>query len=273
MPFSYKSVYLDKPIIKDRALDIFVPETISQDISLVFVHGGGWKAGVRQDPHLVMEGFCDKGFICASFDYRLSGVDGFAQLSDLRHAYDYFVSFLKEQERPLRIVTLGGSAGAHLSGLMALASPGECGEDLTFKDISLKNEWIRPLASIFQAAPVLFEPWEDIFPASWECLQRVAGVSWDEHPEVYKRLAISEYLSSETQPLFFLNASDEHMFPCRYIEALAEKLRASGQICLTKTYENTEHGFFYDLIRRQQKEAFADILEFILGPNIESVKK
>ena len=63
--------------------------------------------------------------------------------------------------------------------------------------------------------------------------------------------------------MFFLNASDEHMFPNRYTEQAAEKLRSFGQTCIVKTYENAEHGFFYDLIRRQQKEAFADILKFI----------
>jgi len=263
MTFSYKSVYLDKPVIQDRALDIFVPENISQDISMIFVHGGGWGAGSRQNMHKIMEGFCDKGFICASFDYRLSGVDGFEQLTDLRHAYDYFISFLKEQKRSLKIVTYGSSAGAHLNALMSLSSPGGCGEKLEFNGMNVKNDWVRPLGSMFQAIPVLFEPWEDIFPASWGCFQKVAGVSWEKHPEVYKRLAPMEYLSAETQPLFFLNASDEHMFPNRYTVKAAEKLLLLGRTCIVKTYENAEHGFFYDLTRRPQKQAFTDILEFI----------
>ncbi len=262
MIFEYRSVYLDKPIIKDRALDIFVPENVTQDISMVFVHGGGWRAGMRQNMHKIMEGFCDKGFVCASFDYRLN-VDGFAQLTDLRHAYDYFISFLEEQKRPLKIVTYGSSAGAHLNALMSLACPGQCGEELEFNGMSIKNDWVRPLGSMFQAVPMLFEPWEDIFPPSWECFQRVAEVSWDEHPEVYKRLAPMEYLSTETQPLFFLNASDEHMFPIRYTEKAVEELQLLDRKYKIKVYENAEHGFFYDLTRRCQKEAFADILDFI----------
>lgn len=262
MTFSYKTLYLDKPIITDRGMDIFLPENITQDISMVFVHGGGWRAGSRQQMHKIMEGFCDKGFICASFDYRLN-VDAFAQLTDLRHAYDYFVSFLKEQKRPLKIVTYGSSAGAHLNALMSIAFPGECGEELVFNGMSLENDWIRPVGSMFQAVPMRFEPWEDIFPGSWECIKRATDVSWEEHPEVYRRLAPIEYISSETQPLSFLNASDEHMFPCRYTEQAAEILRSFGQKCSVKTYKNAEHGFFYDLKRPCQKEAFTDILKFI----------
>lgn len=263
MSFSYKSIYLDKPIVNGRALDIFVPENITQELALLFVHGGGWGAGLRQNMHAIMEGFCDKGFICASVDYRLNKVNGFAQVTDLRHAYDYFVSFLKQQRRPLKIVTYGSSAGAHLSGLLALAIPGQCGETLEFNGITLTNEWVRPVASIFQSVPVLFEPWEDIFPPAWDCFQRVAGAPWHEHPELYRKLALSEYLSAETQPLFILNASDEHMFPIRFVEPFAATLRSFGGTCLTKLYQHAEHGFFYDLTRRCQKVAFADILQFL----------
>ena len=263
MSYTYQSVYLDKPFINGRALDIFMPETDIKDIAVVFIHGGGWRSGSRSQMHKIMEGFCNKGFICASFDYRLGGVDAFDQLTDLRYAYDYFVSFLKEQKRPLKIVTYGSSAGAHLNALISLTNPGECGEELEFNGIKLKNEWVRPVGCVLQAASMLFEPWEDIFPGSWKCFQDIAGVSYEEHPEVYKRLAPMEYLSKTTPPLMFLNASDEHMFPCRYTLQAAKKLQELGNKCIAKTYENAEHGFFYDLTRRVQKQAFADILDFV----------
>jgi acetyl esterase/lipase len=243
-------------------LDIFVPEEITREISIVFVHGGGWKSGMRSNMHKILEAFLDQGFICASFDYRLS-VTAFDQLTDIRHAYDYLISFLKDNNRPLKVVTYGSSAGAHLNALMSIAAPGDCGEPLEYNGYTLTNKWVRPIASIFQSLPVLFEPWEDIFPPSWECFKGAAGVSWEEKPEVYKRLAPIEYISEGTQPLFFMNASDEHMFPVRYIKDAAAKIHSFGNKCISKTYDNAEHGFFYDVTRRVQKEAFKDMLEFI----------
>jgi dienelactone hydrolase len=53
------------------------------------------------------------------------------------------------------------------------------------------------------------------------------------------------------------------MFPLRYILEFKAKMEAQGCRCECKVYTNAEHGFFYDLTRRQQKEAFADILRFI----------
>jgi hypothetical protein len=36
-----------------------------------------------------------------------------------------------------------------------------------------------------------------------------------------------------------------------------------NKVCQVKTYTPAEHGFIYDVTRRVQKEAFADILEFV----------
>ena len=57
--------------------------------------------------------------------------------------------------------------------------------------------------------------------------------------------------------------ASEHMFPIRFTEQFAEKLRTLGGTFLTKLYQNAEHGFFYDLTRHCQKVAFADILKFL----------
>jgi hypothetical protein len=54
------------------------------------------------------------------------------------------------------------------------------------------------------------------------------------------------------------------MFPRRFTIMAMEKLLMFGRICIIRNYKNAEHGFFYDLTRRVQKQAFADILDFIL---------
>ena len=44
-------------------MDIFIPEKVTRDIALFFVHGGGWKAASRNDFHNIMHGFNAKGYI------------------------------------------------------------------------------------------------------------------------------------------------------------------------------------------------------------------
>ena len=45
MSFSYESIYFDNPIQTGRVMDIFMPEKVTREIALFFVHGGGWAAG------------------------------------------------------------------------------------------------------------------------------------------------------------------------------------------------------------------------------------
>lgn len=263
--FSYESVYFDDPLIEGRAMDIFIPPLPKHDISLFFIHGGGWTAGTRSRFHRIMRGFNALGYICASSDYRLckDGITVLDQLTDLRHAYDIFAAQLSGRGRPPRIAAVGTSAGAHLAALISLAAPGECGESLDSNGRFPASEWIKPECAILQAAPVKFEPWEDIFPPAWEHMQKAAGIRYPGNRVAYRRLSPFEYAGPAACPVLFLHADNEHMFPLRHIREFKEKMREAGRHCEIKIYSNAEHGFFYDLTRRVQKEAFSDILEFL----------
>jgi hypothetical protein len=57
MSFAYESIYFDNPIQAGRVMDVFVPGKVSRDISLFFIHGGGWGAGSRDGFHKIMRGF------------------------------------------------------------------------------------------------------------------------------------------------------------------------------------------------------------------------
>lgn len=265
MTFEYKSIYFDNPLVSGRAVDIFEPEKVTQDIAIFFVHGGGWHSGSRTGFHQIMQAFGKLGFICASTDYRLvpQGADIFDQLTDVRHGYDIFVSYLKSKGRPLKIFTYGGSAGGHLAGLLSFASPGECGENTSFKDYTLQNEFVKPIGTALHAPALHFEPWEDIFPGIFDSMQKAMKVNYVDAPEKYRAVSPVNYLSKDTCPLFVLVAGNEHMFPCWQAEDAAKKLNGFGVKAQYKVYKNVEHGFFYSLDRWQQKEAFQDILDFI----------
>ena len=253
----FESYYLDEPIVPGRVFDIFAPERLTKEIALFFVHGGGWHAGSRTNFHEIMDGFNREGFICATADYRLE-VDAFRQLGDLREAYMAFAEWLRQRRHPVKIAVAGNSAGAHLAGLLALASPGVAGEPW-----EASREWIRPTAGILQATPVEFAPWTDIFPPIAADMARAAGKPYAEAPERYRRLALSSYLDRDNPPLLFLEAENEHMFPSRMVTDFMHRQQALGVASEQRFYTMAEHGFFYALSRRQQQEAFRDILAFL----------
>lgn len=263
------SCYLDDVVTPGRSLDIFAPETEKfQEFALFFVHGGGWSSGSKSVYHRIMEKFNQHGFICASTDYRLAspvrkapgaGITALDQLQDIREAYDIFVSFLKDRGALRKIAVFGSSAGAHLASLLSCAAPGECGESAV-----LKNPWMKPEKLILQSVPVSLEPWEDIFPPIQASIADCAcGWSYEENPEIFRKLSMSSYLGRNNPQCFFMEAGNEHMFPGEFSLEAAKKHRQWQINSIWKKYPSAEHGFFYDTTRKIQQTAFADILDFL----------
>ena len=264
MPYEYQAIYFDNPIIDSRALDIMMPEQVTRDVALFFVHGGGWAAGSRGHYHTIMRAYNERGFICGSTDYRLRGTGAsiFDQIADVRHGYDVFITRLKELDRPPRVVTHGSSAGAHLNALLSFTEPGECGEPLTVGEVGLVNDWTAPIGACLHAVPMTFEPWPDILPSIWASMQGIVGAPYSERPELYRAVSPIQYVDGALCPAFILYAELEYLFLMSEVEPFIEAARAAGCRVDLKVYPRVEHGFFYSLQRPQQQEAFEDILRF-----------
>jgi acetyl esterase/lipase len=238
-------------------MDIFNAPEATREVALFFVHGGGWRGGSRTIFHSIIHEYSRRGFDCASTDYRLSGVNVFDQVGDVRIGLDIFAGELKKRNCPARVLLIGSSAGAHLALLAALAKPEECGAPET----PLVHECEIAGVAV-QAAPFTFEPWPDIFPGSWEAMQSAVGAPCDGNEVLYRQSSPMNYIRSGNPPLFALHAENEHMFPLDIAAEFARRSIALGNVVKEKIYPRTEHGFFYSIERRQQCEAFDDILEF-----------
>lgn len=119
-----------------QRLDLYLPPRSSRGKSpvLVWIHGGGWKAGDKYP--CPVRNFVDDGYAVASLNYRYSTQATFpAQLQDCRAA----LRWLREHQLdydldPDRIFVAGSSAGGHLSlllhdqgvaGICALCAPSD----------------------------------------------------------------------------------------------------------------------------------------------------
>jgi len=101
--------------------------------TVMFIHGGGWVGGDKNHALNIGPRLARSGYVVASINYRLvpagvfpnNATDCFCALAFLRvHADEYGID-------PDRIAVVGYSAGAHLGGLVGLASdhpelPADC---------------------------------------------------------------------------------------------------------------------------------------------------
>jgi acetyl esterase/lipase len=115
-------------------MDFYLPaDDATAHPTVMFIHGGSWKAGDKDHARNMGPRLARSGYVVASINYRLlpEGVfpnnitDCICALAFLRaHADEYAID-------PDRIAVMGYSAGAHLAGLVGLASdhpelPADC---------------------------------------------------------------------------------------------------------------------------------------------------
>ena len=117
------------PTVKTESVPLFMDvafPSFEKDLlpAVIFVHGGSWKEGRRQDGAKAIDMFARGGYFAASIDYRLKKDAGFpAAVHDCKAA----VRFLRKNAEelsidPTRIGIVGFSAGGHLAALVGLTA-------------------------------------------------------------------------------------------------------------------------------------------------------
>lgn len=104
-----------------QRLDLYLPKKpAEQSLPLiVHIHGGGWRGGSKFPCPLV--GMVGKGYAVASIEYRFSDKAIFpAQIQDCQAAIRWLRANSNEYNiDPDHVGVVGGSAGGHLSALVA----------------------------------------------------------------------------------------------------------------------------------------------------------
>lgn len=99
-------------------LDLFLPDNISKPDLIVWIHGGAWSFGSKEDVHVV--DIVSEGFALASIDFRNSPEAQFpAQVHDIKGAIRFLRAKADEYGyNPEKIIVWGYSSGGHLAALV-----------------------------------------------------------------------------------------------------------------------------------------------------------
>jgi acetyl esterase/lipase len=210
----------------------------------VIIHGGGWRAGSKQDRHYrsLLLHYAAKGYVTISVEYRLTGEAPLpACIEDVKcavrwlraHADQYHVD-------PDRIGAYGHSAGAHLAMMLALcpASAGLEGD----------GGWNEYSSQVTAAAG-----------GSTPTVMRRRF----ENAEKYSPIT---YVSADAPPLLLLHGTEDNTVPVSTADEFVEKLKAAGaQDVNYVRVEGANHGVVYehylDRTMRAMDEFFARTLK------------
>lgn len=110
----------------DLKLDVYRPRVPGPPRpTLVFIHGGGWVSGAKEDAVLWLVPWLEAGWSAVNVEYRLARrAPAPAAVEDVRCAMRWVARYAQDHGfDPARIVVSGDSAGGHLALATAMLPP------------------------------------------------------------------------------------------------------------------------------------------------------
>ncbi len=221
-----------------QQLDIYEPDGATNAPVILFIYGGSWQAGRREDYRFVGEAFASKGFVTVIADYRLYPQVRYpAFVADtaaaLRYTHAHIAAFGGD---PADIFLAGHSAGAYNAMMVAEQHPAP---------------WLRGIIGI--AGPYDFTPTDP----------NIVAIFSTAVPDGY--LPIRHARPGLAPALLATGDADDTVEP-RNTHALAAKLREQGGEVREITYPDIGHiGIVLSLARgfRDKTTLREDISRFI----------
>jgi pectinesterase len=219
-------------------LTLYVPDQPGSYPAVLDIHGGGWKQRQVEADRPMMERLAARGFVTGIVAYRLSTEAKYpAAIYDCKAAVRYLRAHAAELKiDPERIGVMGGSAGGHLTGLLAMTNglPDFEGDGPN-----------REQSSAVKAAIVMAGS-QDLVAANKEKSNESAvaflGATCQERPELYAQASPITHVRAGVPPTIFIEGEKDTLKIGR--AEMQDKLRALGIETALHTLKDAPHPFW-----------------------------
>lgn len=208
------------------------PETTTPKPAVIVVHGGGWVKGAKEKFAGLSAAICRKGYVVANIEYRLAHEATFpAAIGDCNAATAYLRHHAEDlQIDPSRIAAVGGSAGGHLAGLMAV------GGDMQQLRHAGAEGSSQLAAVVVMAGPMEISPGrvadqsiaepEKSFAVVW-----FGGDAKEKH-ELYALADVATKMDATTPPVLFLTGSKDNPEKNNAVQEKLESLAVATELSI-----------------------------------------
>jgi acetyl esterase/lipase len=191
-------------------LHLALPKTeAGSRAGLVFIHGGGWAGGKKDDLKDAIREAAKKGYVAVSVGYRLAPQNLFpAQVEDVKCSVRWLRAHADElQLDSKRIGAIGFSAGAHLSMLLGVMDKND--------GLEGNGGW-QDQSSKVQAVVAYFGPTDllgEYPPVSQEIVRKFIGGTKAEKAAEYRRASPITYVSAGDAPMLLFQGTNDVLVP------------------------------------------------------------
>lgn len=214
-------VYKETPE-KTLKLDVYHLENLDAPQPLVvFIHGGSWKKGNKDDYRRYLVDYARKGYVTATVAYRLSQEAIFpAALDDVvcalkwlkSHADDYHID-------PENIAVVGGSAGAHLAMLLGYrADDSDYKGDCEYPEI---NADVKAIVNLYGPVDLTTD-----FAINHPSVKQLLGTDYSEATKsAYENCSPITFISPDDPPTLTFHGTIDDIVPVVQADMLDEALQ------------------------------------------------
>ena len=217
------TVHRDLPFHETPArtlrLDLFEPAESGPRPTLLFVHGGAFVEGDKDQLAGYAREFAERGYVTAACQYRLADEATFpAALVDVKAA----IEWLRTEGEGYgvdsrRIGAVGWSAGANLAALAAVTADEPGFEPETYPGASSELAAVVGYAGVYD-----FERWDDDPDPNVAYL----GGTHEERPTAYELASPIGQATFETPPTLLVHGVDDETLPIEQSESFHRSLDA-----------------------------------------------
>jgi acetyl esterase/lipase len=240
----------------DAKLDVYQARSATTpNQTLVYVHGGGWTGGTKEQSSLTFLPFLEMGWNVVNVEYRLAKISlAPAAVEDCLCALRWIYRNAKTYNiDTTRLVTMGNSAGGHLALTTAMV-PATAGLDRQCPGTEdLKVAAVINWYGITDVNDLLAGPNMKTYAVTW--LGSMAN-----RDEVAKRVSPLTYVRAGIPPVITIQGDADPTVPYTHGIRLREALDKVGVPNQHVTIPGGKHGGFTDA---EMAKAYAAILSFL----------
>lgn len=119
-PKAHRNIPYAEPKSDRQMLDVFVSPMAKDRPVVVWIHGGGWRAGDKSSVQTKPQAFADKGYVFVAINHRFAPNATVKEMTGdvaraIRWVHDHAMEYGGD---PKSIFVMGHSSGAHLAALV-----------------------------------------------------------------------------------------------------------------------------------------------------------
>jgi arylformamidase len=233
-PKVHKGIPYAEPKNDRQMLDVYAPTQGKNLPVVVWIHGGGWRAGDRSSVQKKPQAFVDKGFVFVAINHRFfPNVTVKEMTGDVAKAIRWVHDHAKEYGGdPKSIFVMGHSSGAHLAALV-------CTDDRYLKAERLPLSIIKGCVPVDVSVYDIPKRLKDGGAAATATLTKTFGEKEESQRDYSPVTHIAK--GKDIPPFLILHVADR---PETKSQAhwLADKLKGAGVSAKVIAAEGTNHG-------------------------------